>query len=380
MRHRCQSARRDDWGRYTARHHNTRARRLGFRTDEPGLAFSLPIVRPGSRALFRLLRDTAAPAGEGGRHRHQARRPYRARPFGDPLAPAYRGHPRRARQPAPRGCAAPPREAARHRRTSRVPRNCCQPTASDRPFLDSAGERASRAQRDHGLHGRDTEPDRRSDRGANHRPVYNRRKPDPAAVRRDKVATPSADFGREDAGQRLRLVTAGVLHHGDRHRTRPYVRQRRGNPERISSNKDRRTARGQGGSTTSCEVIMATVLVVDDEFGIVDVLETILTDEGYRVVTACNGKQGLVRLSAEEPDVILLDFMMPILGGAEMLRAMAAEPAYQRIPVIMISSLAEDVIAEKCKGYAAFLLKPFRAAAVLSTVARVLGSGANAAA
>jgi CheY-like chemotaxis protein len=125
---------------------------------------------------------------------------------------------------------------------------------------------------------------------------------------------------------------------------------------------------------------MPTVLVVDDEFGIVDVLETILTDEGYRVLTACNGKQGLVRLSAEKPDVILLDFMMPILGGAEMLRAMVAEPAYRRIPVIMISSLGEDVIAERCRGYAAFLHKPFRAAAVLSTVARVLGSGANAAA
>ena len=125
---------------------------------------------------------------------------------------------------------------------------------------------------------------------------------------------------------------------------------------------------------------MSTVLVVDDEFGIVDVLETILTDQGYRVLTACNGKQGLVRLSAEKPDVVLLDFMMPILGGAEMLRAMAAEPAYQRVPVIMISSLGEDVIAERCKGYAAFLHKPFRAAAVLSNVARVLGSGANAAA
>ena len=125
---------------------------------------------------------------------------------------------------------------------------------------------------------------------------------------------------------------------------------------------------------------MPTVLVVDDEFGIVDVLETILTDEGYRVLTACNGKQGLVRLSAEKPNVILLDFMMPILGGGEMLRAMAAEPAYQRIPVVMMSSLGQDVIAERCKGYAAFLHKPFRAAAVLSTVARVLGSGANAAA
>ena len=125
---------------------------------------------------------------------------------------------------------------------------------------------------------------------------------------------------------------------------------------------------------------MATVLVVDDEFGIVDVLEAILNDQGYRVLTACNGKQGLVRLAEQKPDVILLDFMMPILGGGEMLRAMAAEPACQRIPVIMMSSLSEDVIAERCKGYAAFLHKPFRAAAVLSTVARVLGSGANVAA
>ena len=125
---------------------------------------------------------------------------------------------------------------------------------------------------------------------------------------------------------------------------------------------------------------MSTVLVVDDEFGIVDVLETILTDEGYRVLTACNGKQGLVRLAEQKPDVVLLDCMMPILGGDGMLHAMAAVPGYQRIPVIMMSSLGEDVIAERCQGYAAFLHKPFRAAAVLSTVARVLGRGANDAA
>ena len=78
--------------------------------------------------------------------------------------------------------------------------------------------------------------------------------------------------------------------------------------------------------------------------------------------------------------MILSDFMMPILGGGEMLRAMAAQPAYWRIPVIMMSSLGEDVIAERCKGYAAFLHKPFRVAAVLGTVARVLGTGANDAA
>jgi CheY-like chemotaxis protein len=122
---------------------------------------------------------------------------------------------------------------------------------------------------------------------------------------------------------------------------------------------------------------MPTVLVVDDEFGIVDVLETILTDEGYRIVTACNGKQGLERLSAEKFDLVLLDFMMPILGGGEMFRTMAAEPAYRHIPVIMMSSLREDVIAEKCQGYAAFLHKPFRTTSVLSTIARVLDMARN---
>jgi CheY-like chemotaxis protein len=119
---------------------------------------------------------------------------------------------------------------------------------------------------------------------------------------------------------------------------------------------------------------MATVLVVDDEFGIVDVLETILTDAGYRVLTACNGKQGLERLAAETPNVVLLDFMMPILGGAAMLAVMAAEPTYRQIPVIIMSSLGEDVVATKCTGYAAYMHKPFRAAAVLSTIAHVLGA------
>jgi CheY-like chemotaxis protein len=119
---------------------------------------------------------------------------------------------------------------------------------------------------------------------------------------------------------------------------------------------------------------MATVLVVDDEFGIVDVLEIILTDAGYRVLTACSGKQGLERLAAETPNVVLLDFMMPLLGGAAMLAAMAAAPTYRQIPVIMMSSLGEDVVATKCTGYAAYVHKPFRTATVLSTIAHVLGA------
>jgi CheY-like chemotaxis protein len=82
-------------------------------------------------------------------------------------------------------------------------------------------------------------------------------------------------------------------------------------------------------------------------------------------------------LSEEKPQLILLDFMMPIFGGGDMLRAMAAEPAYQRIPVIMMSSLREEAVAKRCEGYAAFLHKPFRATALLSTIGRVLDRGEN---
>ena len=122
---------------------------------------------------------------------------------------------------------------------------------------------------------------------------------------------------------------------------------------------------------------MATVLVVDDEFGVGEVLDTILTDAGHRVLTAINGKQGLARLAETTPDVILLDFMMPLLDGPGMLRAMAADPAHRDIPVIMMSSLDANTVARKCDGYVAFLRKPFRARQVIDIVARALGGSAE---
>jgi CheY-like chemotaxis protein len=122
---------------------------------------------------------------------------------------------------------------------------------------------------------------------------------------------------------------------------------------------------------------MATILVVDDEFGVGEVLDTILTDAGHRVLTAINGKQGLARLVETTPDVVLLDFMMPLLDGPGMLRAMAADPAHRDIPVIMMSSLDADTVAEKCGRYVAFLRKPFRAKQVIDIVARALDDSAE---
>jgi len=113
------------------------------------------------------------------------------------------------------------------------------------------------------------------------------------------------------------------------------------------------------------------VLVVDDEFGIADLLADVLGEEGYRVATAASGRQALAQMRAERPDVVLLDFMMPGLNGAGVLKAMAAAPELAGIPVAMMSSLGESTIGGLCDGYAAFLLKPFRLGDVIETVARL---------
>ncbi|MBL8269909.1 response regulator [Steroidobacter sp.] len=118
---------------------------------------------------------------------------------------------------------------------------------------------------------------------------------------------------------------------------------------------------------------MQTVLVVDDEFGVAEVLQSILEDEGYRVATAINGKQALARLTELTPDLIMLDYMMPILDGTQTLAAIRKHPTLARVPVIMMSSLEEAAVRETCTDYNSFMRKPFRAAAVLKTVAQLLG-------
>jgi CheY-like chemotaxis protein len=113
---------------------------------------------------------------------------------------------------------------------------------------------------------------------------------------------------------------------------------------------------------------VAVVLVVDDEFGVASLLEDVLQDEGHRVLTASNGRQALERMAAEKPDLIFTDYMMPQMDGAAMLSAMAANPNLKDIPVVLMSSLPEVTVAERCNGYALFLRKPFHVFDVVSLI------------
>ncbi len=118
---------------------------------------------------------------------------------------------------------------------------------------------------------------------------------------------------------------------------------------------------------------MATVLIVEDEFAIADLLEMALTDEGYRVLTAANGRQGLARLAeGPRPDLVIADYMMPVLDGAGMLQAMRDTEAHRDIPCIVMSSMPEANVRERIDGYAAFVRKPFQIAALMQLVATVL--------
>ena len=120
---------------------------------------------------------------------------------------------------------------------------------------------------------------------------------------------------------------------------------------------------------------MATVLVVDDEFGIAELFEAILGDEGHRVRTAVNGRHGLELLAEERTDLVFLDYMMPIMNGAAMLSAMAEDPELRHIPVVLMSSMGEAAVAERCSGYARFMRKPFKVAQVVAITAKLLGKG-----
>lgn len=113
---------------------------------------------------------------------------------------------------------------------------------------------------------------------------------------------------------------------------------------------------------------MATVLVVDDECGIAELLVAVLADANHRVLTASNGSHGLDVLSEEKADVIFLDYMMPVMHGAAMLAQLIASPAWRDTPVVMMSAMPETFVAERCAGYVRFLRKPFTVSRILDVV------------
>ena len=120
------------------------------------------------------------------------------------------------------------------------------------------------------------------------------------------------------------------------------------------------------------------LLVVDDIAANVRMLADVLTFKGYRVVTASGGREGLEKVRAplpgEQPDLVLLDVMMPEMNGYEVCAAIRANPATAMLPVMMVTAL--DAGEERVKGIEAgaddFLTKPFNRHEMLARVKSLL--------
>ena len=122
---------------------------------------------------------------------------------------------------------------------------------------------------------------------------------------------------------------------------------------------------------------MPTVLVVDDEWAIAGWLDAIISDAGHRVLAASNGKQALEVLENESIDLVITDFMMPLVDGPTLINAMRTEPRTADIPIIVMTALPETTVRQRLDGYAAFLRKPFREVELLEALAKVLGPRAS---
>jgi two-component system alkaline phosphatase synthesis response regulator PhoP len=109
------------------------------------------------------------------------------------------------------------------------------------------------------------------------------------------------------------------------------------------------------------EITGRKVLVIDDEPGIIEIVEANLEGDGFEVISASNGKEGLEKIKNEQPELVVLDVMMPEMDGWEVLRSLEQDAATAGLPVIMLTAKAadEDYIFGLEEGAVEYITKPF---------------------
>jgi two-component system alkaline phosphatase synthesis response regulator PhoP len=118
----------------------------------------------------------------------------------------------------------------------------------------------------------------------------------------------------------------------------------------------------------------AKILVVDDEPNIVQTLQDRLEMNDYQVVTAANGQAGLEKATSEQPDIVLLDVIMPIMDGLEMLERLRKNEATRNMPVIMLTARSQNQDVARANGYGIedYVVKPFDLSELLEKIEAIL--------
>ena len=120
---------------------------------------------------------------------------------------------------------------------------------------------------------------------------------------------------------------------------------------------------------------MAKILVAEDEKQIADMIAFKLTNSGHQVIRAQDGEQAMKLAQHEIPDLIMLDAMMPGIGGFEVLRRLKADPALRSVPVIMVTAKGHerDVLSGLRGGAVDYVVKPFSLKELAARVELALG-------
>lgn len=116
---------------------------------------------------------------------------------------------------------------------------------------------------------------------------------------------------------------------------------------------------------------MPRILVADDEDFIALLLSELLEEMEYEVETVRNGRDALVVLAGDPPDLVIADIMMPHASGIEVLAAMRKQAETRDTPVILMSAASEPRVRDE---HTTFIAKPFNVQLVLDTVAKFIGS------
>lgn len=121
------------------------------------------------------------------------------------------------------------------------------------------------------------------------------------------------------------------------------------------------------------------ILVCDDERSIVRLIQVNLERQGWEVVTAYDGKEGLEKIRSEKPDICVLDVMMPYMDGFEVLKNLRREPETQNLPVVMLTAKAQDkdVFEGYHFGADVYLTKPFNPMELVTFIKRIIAGGGD---
>ncbi len=103
------------------------------------------------------------------------------------------------------------------------------------------------------------------------------------------------------------------------------------------------------------------ILVADDSPSIRKFVSFSLTMQGYEVISACDGMEALEKLPNAKVDLVVTDLNMPNMDGFELIKAIRANPEYEELPIIILSSLSssEDIEKGMSCGANSYLVKPF---------------------